>query len=1456
MSINCVTPCDEYVVNRLLDNFEIRVGSDNIQLSYQLNNFFQNHYSFFERFIFVYLPDDWRIILPFFHDNLIDEHKQKKKDIIFPLLFSSFTKNLIDQSSIKNSSFLLNFIEDQDRIVQLIGLTYDQFLKHVSHHVLDEIPTCIVLLNIDQVCYDSSKFIQVITTFLPKLSRWIAYLGLTKHKHHTSFYKYLARSLGKNLVLKKDTCSEVLNYDNWTFTTPLEGTSKWFGDPSVPKKFHSAMIKIRDGLPDLSPLMSDSSIIDKQRTIQKVKKETFGIKSWEKYRRFTYSLFLGEGFSHTPHMKFLVITESFTQRSWELFQNNMNFPEYDPAFTPQFRSITQLERMPLTAIEQFDHLILDLGDEITEWVQTPLLLNIIEKVKFLKSHLPSIPVTFFHPYSIPSDAIEWLLINPPIPLSLAQYQASVRRSELVLRTILLTTNKRLTKKEFYHNIRASWLQIQHDLDSSRSLANEIKYLRSIGLLDREHYHTTALGRFFLEQQLSITSFFEFLKKNVHMIFNQTFSERMSQPLFIQFFYACAAWYYYEKPDDDYNDLEWVQFRRKVIETSTIYKFPQDIEDNMNDMISELRLFKISKKQFKVEKYSKHSLKQPLLEKIEQQTKKPSKALIWALHDILMWMKPFKSEKNPIHSSPYFLVRQHAQIAAWYKEGVSEASYVRAIKRIFNEKYSPKDKYFLQQPSIPRYEEAVPHAVKRLRRLLKSHNIRLTNNRGSQVVIFRSTATQNWETVQSNKMKVLNFPWNFEYLKHTCKECLYFNTKRKRHCTLLALFEGVDDLPKPCSNRTSIKNNQVFSSMVGCPIWRPKGSVSKKSGKLLPKYCYHCFQKITRVKGQQLIVCQCETEYQLLLNNQTQEYEGFTYQLTSQYEKFQEIAQLFPDDEVNVDLKEETIEVPAEHRFSAMNNEEFLQLRGSSRCLQIKATEKPGYSQDLDKLEITNQMGKVRYIDPSKVNLIDTPIINEELLEFKQQHPQVEINHRTERLTLARKDTVHLKQQKNLIPVLQVTHKRTRAVKNKQRKRRRSRVEKHEKIKNYPLNEIYSVFNVGKPRLNQILKQYGVVTIYTSTRGITTVPNETIEEALTLEGVRQTLSEIHLLGLFVSVLRASAQLIGITYHLNQPALGDQINAQVKRLLMDSPHRLYQYYQPFRLGYYPSLRQQCRLEGWIFKPFAEGIRELIISLPAKKQEGLLDNIRKQRKPREGRTVTRRVVKKNKKERDFYGGYSPFDSALNSIHRAMRYQLRLKNARLGFGFNTLPIFSHRAHDKPGRSGHLDLEEVARILARFVVLEGYYTKGLQKNEFEICLDDNKFPYYVPYYRTLTKIRSTYFYKKLFTTLVHYDNRWLPLEENHRVHVRHLRKCLEECNQLDSEKTRQSYLLKNYHPLIFHVKPFCQQVIDIQEEFFYLMDYNWVERTQKLWKRLGIDPQSANYFLFNPELVRRISSI
>ncbi|MHA2243772.1 MAG: hypothetical protein ACXADY_02265 [Candidatus Hodarchaeales archaeon] len=1433
----------------MLDKFEIQVGSGKTHLLAQLEAFLLEHQAFFDRFIFIYLPNDWQIFLPFFHDNLSDKYEQKKKEILSPLLFSSFPQNLIDRSSVKSSSLLFNFIEDQDRIIQLIGFSYDQFLEHVSPHVLDEIPTCIVLLNIDQVCYDSSKFIQVVTTFLPKLSKWCAYLGLTKHELHTPFYHYLARSLGKNPVFKTETYAEVPHYDSWTFTTLLKGVSNWIGDPSIPKKFYTAMQRVRDGLPDLSSFFSNSSVEDIQRTIQSIKKEAFGANNWEKYRQFAYALFLGEMFSRHSDLKFLIITKSFNQRSWKKFQMKMRFPEYDSDFTPQFRSLSQLERMPITVIEQFDHLILDIGDEITEWESVPLLINILEKVKSLKSYLPSKPVTFFHPYLITSDAMKWLLINPPIPLSLAQLPASVRTSELVYRTILLTTLQRLTKRDFYQNIRASWLQVQHDLDSNTLLADEVKYLRSIGLLDRVHYHTTVLGRFFLDQQLSIVSFLKFLKKHVPGLFEQALSEHMSPPLFIQFFHACAAWYYYEKPDNDFNDLEWVQFRRKVNESGKIQTFPEEIEDNINNMISGLRLIESSKKQFKVHKHSQPSLKKPLLEKIEYRTRKPSKALIWALHDILQWLKTFKREITPIPSTPYFLVRQHARTAAWYKEAVSEASYIRAIRRIFDEKYSPTDKYFVQQPSIPRYEQAVPHVVRRLRCLLKTHYIRLTNNRGSQIVMFSSTATQNWKSI-------MNFPWNFEYLDHTCKECLYFNAKRKRHCTLLPLFKDDEDLPKPCSNRTSIDQSPVFSSMVGCPIWRPKRSIIKESGQLLPKFCYHCFQKLVRVKGQQQIVCHCGTEYQLLRNNQTQKFEGFTYQLTTQYEKFQEIALLFPDYEVKIDPKEEPIEVPAEHRFPAISNEEFLLLTASPHCLQLKASDKLGYSQDLDRLEITNKMGKVRYVKPSKVKLIDTSHMNEELLEFKQKHPHVELNHRTERLTLSRKDTVHIKQHNNLIPVLQVTRKRTRAMKHKPRKRRRKRVVKHEKSKYYPLNKIFSVFNVGKPRLNQTLKQYGVSTIYASTRGITTDPIETIEEALTLEGVRQTLSEIHLLGLVVSVLRASAQLVGITYHLDQPTLGDQIAAQVKGLLMRSPYRLYQHYQPFRLGYHPSVRQQCRFEGWIFKPFAEGLRELIVSLPSKKLGGLLDNIRQQKKPREGRNVTRRVEKKNKKERDFYGGYSPFDAALNSIHRSMRYQLRLKNARIGFGFNTKPIFSHQAHDKPGRSGHLDLEEVARILSRFVVLEGFRTHELRKIDFEVCPDDNNFPYYVPYYRALTKIRSTFIYQKLFATPIHYDNRWLPLEEAHRVHVRHLRKCLEECNHLNSEQTRQTHLLNTYQPLIFHVKPFSQQVSDIQEKLFYLMNYNWVERTQKLWKRLGVDPQFMNHFLFKPELVERISLI
>ncbi len=1437
MSVNCVPACDDYVVHRLLDKFEIQVESDPSRLFGQVESFLHDYLLYYERFIFIYLPVDLQIILPFFQEDPTDEDEEQKRSYLFPLLFSSFKQHLIDTSSFQSPPFLYNFIENQDRIVQLIGLTFDQFLHHVPPHVLDDIPTCIVLLNIDQVCYDSSQFIKLNTTFLSKLSRWCAYLGVTQHKINASFYQYFARSLGKKIVMKTEISIKAPNYDNWTFTSLLKVLSKWIGDPSIPATLHSAMINVRNSLPNLLAFISDSSFEERQKTIQRVKKEIFGEKNWKKYRQFAYALFLADKYTKYPKMKFLIITNSFTQKSWKQLQKDMGFPEYDSIFTPQFRSLTQLEAMPLNVINQFDHLVLDLGDEITEWLSGPPLITIIDKLKSLKYQLPSsLPTTFFHPQSVTSDVMKWLLINPPVPLGIIQNNASDYDSELIYQTILLTAHKRLTKREFYRNIRASWLQIQHDLDSDKSLSNEVKELRAMGLLDRVHYQTTTLGHFFLNRQFSITSFCEFLKVKTSQLFKQALSKQMTPILFLQFFYTCAAWYFYERPEDDFNDLEWIAFRRILYKIGNVNTLPQEIEDNVNDMICELRRLKTEKKLFKVDKYSRYPLEQLLWEKIKYQTKEPSKALVWALHDILNWMKLFKRENTPIPSSPYFLVRSHARITAEHKDCVSEASYVRAITRVFDENYSPSHKYFTHQPGIPRYEQPVSRVVRRLRRLLKLHYLQLTNNRGSQVLIFRSIAIRNWK---SN----MNFPWSFEYLYHTCKECLYFNAKRKRHCTFLSLFKGDQTLSEPCANRTDIHRSPVFSSMTGCPIWRPKKPVVKESSKIFPKYCYHCYQKLTRRKGQQQIECQCGTEYQFHRNNITQEYQGFTYQLTSHHEKFQETKLLFPEDDVKIILKEELHELPAESHFPSMNYEEFLQLLTSPHCLPIKASDKIGYSQDLDKLEIKNKMGIVRYIGATEIMLIDTPHINEELLEFKHKHPQILINYRTERLTLSRREIVHIKQSNNLIPTLQVTRKQTQGGKN-------------EKSHFYSLNQIYSVFNVGKPRLNQTLKQYGVTTIYTSTRGITNDPIEIIEETLTLDGVRQTLSEIHLLGLVVSVLRASAQLIGFAYTIDQPSLGDQIATQIKGLLMRSPNRLYQHYQPFHGENYPTVRQQCRLEAWIFKPFAEGLRELIVSLSSQKSGGLLDNIRQQLRPREGRTVTRRIEKKHKIERDFYGGYSPLDATLNTIHRSMRYQFRLKNARIGFGFNTRPIFSHQTHDKPGRSGHLDLEEVARILSRFVVLEGIYNNKLGKSDFEVCLDDNNFPYYVPYYQALTKIRSTFVYKKLFATPIHYDNRWYPLQEAHRIHVRHLRTCLEECYQKNSEHARQTYLLKTYRPLIFHIKPLNRQVIEIQKEFFYLLNYNWVNRTQKLWKRLGIDHHFTNHFLFNSELVERISSL
>lgn len=155
--------------------------------------------------------------------------------------------------------------------------------------------------------------------------------------------------------------------------------------------------------------------------------------------------------------------------------------------------------------------------------------------------------------------------------------------------------------------------------------------------------------------------------------------------------------------------------------------------------------------------------------------------------------------------------------------------------------------------------------------------------------------------------------------------------------------------------------------------------------------------------------------------------------------------------------------------------------------------------------------------------------------------------------------------------------------------------------------------------------------------------------------------------------------------------------------------------------------------------------------------------------------RVKKQQKYGRDFMGGYTPFDSVLTCINRTLRYRLRIWNVKAGIGFYTIPLFVHTSKDKPGRAGHLDLEEVARIISCLTLVKFILKNQITSYDFTTDYDDDFLPYYVPTRRTVIRLRHEIVSKNVLPTRIFYQERWMTLSKAHKVHVQHLCWCLEE---------------------------------------------------------------------------------
>ena len=406
---------------------------------------------------------------------------------------------------------------------------------------------------------------------------------------------------------------------------------------------------------------------------------------------------------------------------------------------------------------------------------------------------------------------------------------------------------------------------------------------------------------------------------------------------------------------------------------------------------------------------------------------------------------------------------------------------------------------------------------------------------------------------------------------------------------------------------------------------------------------------------------------------------------------------------------------------------------------------------------------------TSVALIDTRKWDQQLQEVTTDYHHLKINYRPFNVTVSVEDQASIQQEETAPPTLQIKcHRKKRA-------------------ENYPLHQLATVYNVGKPRLNQPLKKWNVGIIYSSTKGILSTPRETIQEAIKLPGVRRALQERHMQGLMISVIQAVLYLAELARNHHQEAFAALLTNRLRRLLSQGVPRLIKYYQGIDET---SFRKVGLLEAWVSRPFAEGVREFV-RLVQDQDQPLLQ------RPY-GRTVARRVIKHNKQGFDYMGGYTAFDTALNCLNRTLRHRLRIWNAKAGLGFKTIPLFVHTSRDKPGRAGHLDLEEVGRIISRIVLVDAIATGRVRRHHFQEKFDDDFLPYYVPYANVVRWFRRDLVRKEIFQKELFYMGQWIPFSQAHQHHVHHLCACLEESGEIHDEGLRTEFLSTNYHPLIF----------------------------------------------------------
>ncbi|PWI48458.1 hypothetical protein CEE45_06915 [Candidatus Heimdallarchaeota archaeon B3_Heim] len=957
--------------------------------------------------------------------------------------------------------------------------------------------------------------------------------------------------------------------------------------------------------------------------------------------------------------------------------------------------------------------------------------------------------------------------------------------ESFLRLVLKTSSFVRTQDEFSLHVQSLWQKYLGKLVDPVFSTKIIRLLRLTGLLKRKYYQRSVLGTFLLAYNLNIFVYLQVFHTDLSFMLDRHQTPKVSLKKFQPLLLSYSKWYI-NILQHEYSGWKLQVFQDVFCLAFDWYSDKDCLKAAVRPLLKDH--LKILYQQFESTRKARRKTRSI---PIHQSTKEPfifpkiqhgerGLVLVKVLTEIYDWITAYTSKKDENftknYDPPFFDILIHAKKArVTYRDeegdidivkAVPIPQYTRAVTWILKREITRREKIFLTKTVSLQQIDKLGIKALELITLIRKHlvmkYIKICPNKKRRVLAFNFTSKL-IDRPLGQQRKMLDF---------TCGCCKYLGTYTKIDCLFFKKLEylvslGYITIPDYLKSLYVDRIKPIFSTKVACPFLKLKKDFPLqlsviRGEKLSCAFCQTPLETVPVSKSP--VLCQCTALYSFISSKMTGN-NVYHCQFTDQQLNLSEHGkhEIYINTLVEQDYKRiEKPKLKKEQVFQTQSSKIKRFSKKRTGYIYIHESDTIYYAQGQKQL-LVNQIA----YHTASLNLVDTEKWNLTLQNTANNNPHLEFNYRPDNTNLAREDKVTLVTDR--IPILQIKRPRKK------------------EVETYPLQQLRTVYNVGKPRLNKVFKKWGVEVIHSSVKGVLKEPTEEIKEAMQLPGVRRTLQQLHVQGLMVSLMNATYYLMKLALLYEKKWLADRYHYWMNNLLLQCPTKLENYYQDASVK---SFRQVSVLEAWFSRPFAEGVRKFVQIIQDQNHPLV-------QRPY-GRAVARRVNKEEKQGVDYMGGYTAYDAALNCVNRRLRHQLRIWNAKRGLGFHTIPLFVHTAKDNPGRAGHLDLEEVGRILSRLTLCEAIAEEQISPFSFQRRYDDDTLPYYVPKEQLIRWLRGVLVKKGIFPKKLFYNDQWMTFERAHKWHVQHLCSCLERALDYTDYTSRRMFLQSSYQPLIF----------------------------------------------------------